>query len=277
MTHTLACITQNMTTNLTRYKSDLEKLIKLGESMDLDLDLRHLEKEDELDEKTKKIAKAIKDTFEHDYQKWYTESHAVIRQLVPDRLAEFEQLYKGDGKRREVNASTYHIQDWLNGVRAVTNPYTSEKYYNDFAVVSMRFKTQLGILKAVENRFESSLFDIKQLVQADLFDSELDTSRELAKHGFLRAAGAVSGVVLEKHLGQVIANHNIATRKQHPSISDFNDLLKGGGVVDVPTWRSIQRLGDLRNLCDHNKQREPTPDEVTELISGVEKITKTLF
>lgn len=273
----MACIKENMTTNLSRYKADLEKLIKLGESMDLDLNLRHLETEGKLDEKIKEDAKAIKGTFECEYQKWYTESHAVIRQLIPDRLTEFEHLYKGEGKRREVNASTYHIQDWLNGVRAGTNPYTSEKYYNDFAVVSMRFKTQLGILRAVESRFESGLFDIKQLVQADLFDSELDTSRELAKHGFLRAAGAVSGVVLEKHLGQVAANHSIPTRKQHPTISDLNDLLKNGGVLDVPTWRGIQRLGDLRNLCDHNKQREPTSDEVTELIDGVAKISKTLF
>lgn len=141
----------------------------------------------------------------------------------------------------------------------------------------MRFKTQLGILKAVENRFESSLFDIKQLVQADLFDSELDTSRELAKHGFLRAAGAVAGVVLEKHLEQVVTNHSIATKKQHPTISDLNDLLKNAGVLDVPTWRGIQRLGDLRNLCDHNKRKEPTPDDVTELIDGVAKVSKTLF
>jgi len=33
----------------------------------------------------------------------------------------------------------------------------------------------------------------------------------------------------------------------------------------------------LRNLCDHNKQREPASDEVAELIDGVEKITKTVF
>ena len=79
--------------------------------MDLDLTFRHLEAEGELDEKSKKHAQTIKDTFEREYQKWYTESHAVIRQLIPDRIAELEHLYKGEGKRREVNASTYNIQD----------------------------------------------------------------------------------------------------------------------------------------------------------------------
>jgi len=47
--------------------------------------------------------------------------------------------------------------------------------------------------------------------------------------------------------------------------------------IETPTWRFIQHLSDLRNLCDHNKDREPTKDEVNELIVGVTKITKTLF
>src|SRR5690606_2284536 len=133
------------------------------------------------------------------------------------------------------------------------------------------------ILKSAQARFESTLLDIRQLVQADLFDSELDAATELVKKGFLRAAGAVAGVVLEKHLAQVAQNHNIKTRKKHPSISDFNDLLKNGAVLDVPTWRQIQRLGDIRNLCDHNKERDPTKEEVEELIAGVERVSKTLF
>ena len=39
----------------------------------------------------------------------------------------------------------------------------------------------------------------------------------------------------------------------------------------------MQYLTDLRNLCDHDKESEPTADQVSELISGVEKVTKTLF
>jgi hypothetical protein len=141
----------------------------------------------------------------------------------------------------------------------------------------LTFSVQLEILKSVEARFESSLFDIRQLVQADLFDSELDTARELLKKGFLRPAGVVAGVVLEKHLTQVCDNHSVVIRKQHPTIGDFNDLLKSSDILDIPTWRSVERLGDLRNLCGHNKQREPNKEEVTELIGGVDKITKTLF
>jgi hypothetical protein len=84
-------------------------------------------------------------------------------------------------------------------------------------------------------------------------------------------------VVLEKHLAQIAANHQVEIRKKHPTISDLNDALKNANVIEVPTWRAIQHLGDLRNLCDHNKSREPAAGEITDLIDGVDKQLKTLF
>lgn len=109
----------------------------------------------------------------------------------------------------------------------------------------------MAILKSVQSRFESSLFDIRQLAQADLFDSELDAAKELAKNKFSRAAGALAGVVLERHLAEVCDNHAIKIAKKAPAISDLNDALKGADVIDIPTWRSVQHLADIRNLCDH--------------------------
>jgi len=195
-----------------------------------DLMLRHLKNEGKIGAEQKALAQQLDGTFEASYQNWYTESLAVIRQLTPNRLAEFEQLYKGDGKRREVNAITYCVQDWLNGVRI---PPDRPKSFNDFASTVMRFKTQLEILQAVGQRFESTLFDIRQLVQADFFDSEVDAAHELAKKGFLRAAGAVAGVVLEKHLAQVSANHNITIGKKHPSIRALLGRFESGWIPKV--------------------------------------------
>jgi hypothetical protein len=131
-------------------------------------------------------------------------------------------------------------------------------------------------LISVKQRFKSSLFDLKQLVQADLFDSELDAASELNKNKFTRAAGAVAGVVLEKHLCVVCDNHNLKLTKKNPTINDFNELLKANNTIDVPMWRFIQHLGDLRNLCDHNKSKEPSSQDVTDLIDGVKKISKNL-
>ncbi len=134
----------------------------------------------------------------------------------------------------------------------------------------------MKIVEALTYRFESALFDIHNLVQADFFDNELDVSDELNRKGFHRAAGAVAGVALEGHMLSVCNQHNLRTAK-NPSISELNDILKKADVLDVPTWRFIQRLGDLRNLCDHKKTVEPSKDDIGELISGVRKIVKTVY
>jgi hypothetical protein len=266
-----------MTTTISRYKDDLAKLIKLGEDMQMDLNLRSLEKDGKLNKDLKEVRKKTDGTFEKKYQRWYSETHSLIKQLMPERIVEFESFYLADPRRKSLDATTFKIQDWLMGLRAAPNRYTGEMPFNDFAAVAMRFFVQLEILRSVEARFESSLFDIRQVVQADLYDSELEGARDLHKNGFLRGAGVIAGVLLEKHLSHVCANHKIALRRKNPTISDYNDLLKENNVIDVPDWRYIQRLGDLRNLCGHNKDREPTKDEVAELIAGVAKMLKTLY
>lgn len=247
-----------------KYKAELAALVALGEKMKADTILRRREDQDVTQKETANL--------EDNYQRWYTEASLVIKQLLPDRLTEFHRLYMRDWRREDIIS----IQEWMTGVRYDWND-PSESESDDFRHVAMGFRTQLDILKSVESRLESAISDIRNLEQADLFDSELDSARELASHGFLRAAGVVAGVVLERRLSQVSVSHNIKNRKRSPTISDFNDLLKNGGLLDTPSWRQIQRLADIRNLCAHNRHREPTGEEVEELISGVDKYTKTLF
>lgn len=87
----------------------------------------------------------------------------------------------------------------------------------------------------------------------------------------------MGGVVLEKHLGEVCSSHNVVLRKKEPAISDLNDALKGAGVIDTAQWRFVQHLGDIRNLCDHSKNIDPTDEQVQDFLLGVAKVTKTMF
>ena len=213
-------------------------------------------------------------SFKVEYQAWYSEAKALVRQLLPDRLSDFTRYYEKPKSRREITYANYVIEDYLEGI-SITGPGDRKIVEPDAAIP--RFNQQLNIIKAIQERFRSSLFDIRQLAQADLFDSELDVARELAKNKFTRAAGALAGVVLERHLKEVCGNHSVKIRKKNPQISDLNEVLKGTNVIDIPQWRFIQHLGDLRNLCAHDKESEPTLDQVEDLLAGVAKVTKTIF
>jgi hypothetical protein len=135
---------------------------------------------------------------------------------------------------------------------------------------------QCEIVNAAMSRFESSLFDIRGVVQADLFDNELDAADELNKRGFSRGAGAIASVVLEGHLATTCRNHSIPIAKKKPTLSDLYEALKSANTIDLPTWRFIQHLGEIRNECDH-KGPDPTKQRVDDLIEGVRKISKTVF
>ena len=213
-------------------------------------------------------------SFEDEYQTWYSEAKLLIKQILPDRFADFTRHYEKPKSRKDITNENYTIEDYLQGL-SVTRSGGATVVGRGAAI--SRYREQLSIVKSVRRRFRSSLFDIRQLAQADLFDSELDAASELAKNKFNRAAGVVAGVVLERHLKEMCANHNITLRKKAPQISDLNDALKKADVIDTPQWRSIQYLGDIRNLCAHDKHSEPTAEQVRELMAGVAKVAKTLF
>lgn len=268
-------------TNLEKYKKDLKDLIREGDALQSSLLFSSAPdgyrqavaaRFDGDNEKTDKHIAALP-AFSTGYQHWYSEALVLVKQLLPDRLPDFIRLYEKPRTRKEINFENYRIEDAIQGLRVTRG---GQVKVDQSAAIPL-LEAQVAIVSAINKRFTSSLFDIKQLVQADLFDSELDAARELLKNKFMRGAGAVAGVVLEKHLGQVCENHQVKIAKKHPSISDFNDALKNANVIDVAQWRFHQHLGDIRNSCDHSKEAEPTQEQVKDLIDGVAKVSKTIF
>ena len=264
-----------MESNISKYQKDLNALIIRGQNLYYGL---YNEFSNEYKVQITKLPKEIqadikKCSFKDHYNSWYNESLSLIRQLMPERLEDFIAYYK-QPKRKSLTYETYTISDYLVNLMAYDG-WGKELYKS--STIIYKYEQQFQILKSLETRFNSSLYDIKQLLQADLFDSEIDAARELCKKGFYRAAGAICGVVIEKHLSEVCKQREIKVNKKNPVINDYNQLLKDNDVIDTPTWRYIQRLGDLRNLCDHKKAEEPTEDNIKDLIEGTDKVIKTVY
>ena len=265
--------------NLDRYEKDLDDLIEKGAQLSIAMLNECSPQEfvrvlrEQHGDRSEEIIRALP-SFKEDYQPWYSEAKALVRHMLPDRVVDFTRYYEKPKSRREITFANYVIEDYLDGT-TVRGPGSIKVVGPDAAIP--RFDQQLSIVKSVQERFRSSLFDIRRLAQADLFDSELDAALELAKNKFTRAAGALAGVVLERHLKEVCGNHQVTIGKRNPQISDLNDALKSAGVIDTPQWRAIQHLGDLRNLSAHDRASEPTADQINDLLAGVAKVTKTIF
>jgi hypothetical protein len=266
-----------------KFKSELEALIQRGALLKIaiqyECDRKAFKEQisrkfDGAKDKIDEYIKTIPD-FRTEYQAWYSEAQAVVKQVMPDRLADFISYFEIPKGRKEITFQNYMIRDYLQGL-LLTRGYHKEVVVDGSAAIP-EFTQQLNIVKAAKDTLESSLMDLKAVLQADLFDSEIESARALAKAGYLRATGAVCGVVLEKHLHHVCGIHNIKVTKKNPGISELIQLLKDAMVITVAQWRFIQSLADTRNLCDHAKGREPTKEEIADLLDGTEKTLKTVF
>jgi hypothetical protein len=264
-----------MPSTLDRFVGDLARLLETGRKM-----RRALAKEmvaAKAGQSSQPLKEADQDvSFDDAYQSWYTEAHEAVRQLIPRRLADFELLYH-DTREGKSTTETYGIREWLLGKRAALLPLgDKEKAFKDSGVVFMKLKNQHEILESCKARLESSVFQIRALVQADLFDSELGVAQELLRDGHARTGGAIAGVVLQHHLAEVCVSHDIVVKTAKPTISTFNDALKEAEIIETAQWRFIQHLGDIRDSCHNPKGPEPITGEVTDLIAGTAKIIKTV-
>ena len=214
--------------NLSKYQLDLDTLVKLGDDMLRNLISRRGEEATETHDQWVEVSPDIKEDIENPgisrgadkgeihtesgkpieshYQGWYSECHQLIWQLLPTRLDEFKELYLGSKRGRGIDPTNFGIQQWLLGMRVgggTLIPKQGPDMNQETELVTGKLQHQIGILDSIRRRFQSSLFDIKQIVQADIFDSELEAATQLAQGGFIRAAGSLAGVVLEKHLARL--------------------------------------------------------------------------
>ena len=275
--------------NLQRCKAELRTLVQRGKSLEVaivhECSLEEVEDigVEEILERAERMGLCDGDeqahipSFVKEYPQWYSAALPVVRQLLPDRLDDFRAYYREPYSKDHSEYENYRIFNYLAGYRTAMNSFGNLIDMSKDTVVLRLFRQQLAIVKATSGGLASSLRDIKQLVQADLFDSELESAKELMNKGFYQAAGVVAGVVMEKHLAQVCKSHTLELQKQHPAINDFNRTLVANNVVNVSESESIRKLGSIRNECaHHNEGKEVTKERVAYLIEEVKKLVKTI-
>ena len=222
-----------------------------------------------------KLLEDVKDIIEFRtvYQRWDTQSLKIVQTLGPEKYDEFVKYFLANPNRKLLEAS---IEDYVREMGQAKGAYTDELPFDPHELARIRFLNQLQVLDELSYRVESVLADVENHLFAELQDKELEAANALKKIS-LRAAGDLAGVVLERHLQRVAVNHAVTIPKQETTIRELNDPLKLAKAYDFPTWREIQRLGDLRNLCSQQRNGNPTKEQVEDLIAGVNSIIKSVL
>ncbi|QIL91396.1 DUF4145 domain-containing protein [Microbulbifer sp. SH-1] len=115
------------------------------------------------------------------------------------------------------------------------------------------------------------LSSVKNLVQAELFDSELEQASELLASGYKGPAAVVAGVVLETALRDLCSHHNLSRGKLDKMNSDLAKL----GIYNKLQQKKITALADIRNSAAHGDWESFSNEETREMIRDVESFLST--
>ena len=128
------------------------------------------------------------------------------------------------------------------------------------------FKAFKAVFLAAKEDFEGGyLSSIKTLVQAEVFDSELEQANELFSSGYHTAAAVIAGVVLETALRELCDRSGIP----HGKLDKMNSELAKAGVYNKLNQKRITAIADIRNSAAHGKQNEFTVQDVSDMIKDV--------
>lgn len=93
-----------------------------------------------------------------EYQIWYSKAQRIVKNILPDRLYDFENQY-------DIKNGTLTIHGYFTCIDSI-----DEILENKEERAIKCFSVQLGILKSCLDMVDYKLKNIKDLIQADLFD-----------------------------------------------------------------------------------------------------------
>lgn len=131
-----------------------------------------------------------------------------------------------------------------------------------------RLNRMKAVFLAAQEDFNGGYFNsVRNLIQAELADDELDQARVLFEAGYIAAAAVVAGVVLETTL------RTLSIRRGIPigSIDKMNADLAKAGQYNTLVQKRVTALAAVRNSAAHGKSQEYSAEDVAAFIAEIER------
>lgn len=181
-----------------------------------------------------------------EYQEWYTKACRIVKQIIPERYVEFQIYYTGS--KDILGMCQFFLDAVLFDVDLAINA----------------FKIQYSILKSCIPLLDPFYQNINKQIYFEYQEDDLKIAEKLMRIS-IRAAGALAGFVLEKHL-KIVCNNHLLSGMENKTLGQLIDTLHQNKVINTTDRKNLEYLSDTRNKCDHAKKEEPKEYEVEDLI-----------
>lgn len=193
------------------------------------------------------------------YQRFQSAGLHFVKEFVPEKETEFCESYEAK-EYRDLEG----IMDYLQFRRG---QYSREKKEIIEQFIN-RFEIQRSILTAIPYIAKIKEIKLREIISADFVDREIEEAELLFKKGHHRAAGALAGVALERHLKTLCDKYQIDYQKKD-TIEPLVEKLYNKSKIEISQMKNIQYLASIRDKCDHPAEVEKS--EIKELIERVKK------
>lgn len=131
------------------------------------------------------------------------------------------------------------------------------------------FNRVRAVFLAAKEDFEGGyLSTFRNLVQAEVFENELEQARELLRNGYHGSAAVIAGVVLETTLRDLSTQRGIA----HGKLDKMNADLAKAGEYNSLVQKRITALAGIRNSAAHGNIGDFNEADVRSMIEEVERM-----
>ena len=132
----------------------------------------------------------------------------------------------------------------------------------------------VGVLRAAKDDYEHGhLYNVRQLVLAEVLDDFLEQAGVLLEAGFHRPAAVVAGCVLEDGLRKLCAVNGVDVGEK-PKMDRMNADLAKKGVFNALVQKKVTWMAGVRNQAAHGQDDQLTDSDVKEMVVAVRRFVE---
>lgn len=211
-------------------------------------------------------------------------------EMVLSRLRELIEMGQGVlSTKREPGPQMIGFDSWVDPEKAhqwftsaqslLARVFGSDgAHYSNFSVIHGKqgityspVRRGQGILRAALEDFERGyLFDLRLLVESEVFADFLDQAGALLRAGYRGPAALVAGCVLEDGLRKLCGRHGLSL-PVHPKLDLMNADLAKAGIYNKLTQKRVTAIADIRNNAAHGNWDQFERKDVEESIDWIAK------
>ncbi len=128
-----------------------------------------------------------------------------------------------------------------------------------------------GVLRAAAEDYAGGyLFEVRHLIEAEIFDDFLEQAEHLLLSGYYQATAVIVGCVLEDGLRTMCPKFGISVLSR-PKLDQMNSDLAKAGAYNKLVQKRITALADLRNKAAHGLWDQFGKDDVADMVASVRR------